>query len=85
MNSLLATKRKQIEDQIPKYALERIHVQNLKAIANRKELLEHLPKVAIVAEIGVDSGLFTDQILRVTQPSKLHLIDIWNTDRKSVV
>lgn len=36
------------------------------AIANQIELLEQLPKQAVVAEIGVDSGL-------------LHLIDIWDT------
>ncbi len=44
-------------------------------------MLDILPKHAVVAEIGVDEGKFSDQILAITEPHKLHLIDIWGSDR----
>ena len=43
----------------------------------RKFLLEMMPKNSVCAEIGVSQGLFTEQILEVVQPKKLHLIDPW--------
>jgi SAM-dependent methyltransferase len=43
----------------------------------RWRLLELMPKRAICAEIGVYKGDFSRDILRVTQPSELHLIDGW--------
>ncbi len=43
----------------------------------RKFLLEMMPKHSVCAEIGVSRGLFSEQILEVVQPRKLHLIDPW--------
>ena len=43
----------------------------------RKFLLEMMPKNSVCAEIGVSQGLFTEEILEVVQPKKLHLIDPW--------
>jgi SAM-dependent methyltransferase len=43
----------------------------------RWRILERLPKRAVCAEIGVYKGDFSRDILRVTQPKKLHLIDGW--------
>ena len=43
----------------------------------RKFLLEMMPKHSVCAEIGVSRGLFTEKILEVVQPKKLHLIDPW--------
>jgi hypothetical protein len=36
-----------------------------------------MPKGAICCEIGVDQGEFSQKILDVTLPSKLHLVDPW--------
>jgi spermidine synthase len=36
-----------------------------------------MPKDAVCAEIGVFKGDFTREILRVTEPRELHLIDPW--------
>lgn len=69
------------ENIVPKYNLEDKHLKNLKGIINRQELLKILPKNGIVAEIGVDEGGFTKEILKFNSPNKLHLIDVWNTDR----
>jgi hypothetical protein len=45
--------------------------------ARRLFLRELLPRRAICAEIGVWKGDFSQQILEITTPSKLHLIDPW--------
>lgn len=47
---------------------------------DRKFLLEFLPKNAICAEIGVFKGEFSKQILKITKPNKLYLIDTWTYD-----
>jgi hypothetical protein len=44
---------------------------------DREWLLKRLPKHAVCAEIGVYVGRFTEEILRIARPSKLHLIDPW--------
>jgi len=50
-------------------------------LLNRQDLLSHLPKGGIVAEVGVDEGVFTEQILTICKPAKLHLIDVWGSER----
>jgi hypothetical protein len=44
---------------------------------DREWLLKRLPKHAVCAEIGVFEGRFSELILRITRPKKLHLIDPW--------
>ncbi|WP_342804684.1 class I SAM-dependent methyltransferase [Alteromonas sp. M12] len=66
--------------------LERLkteHVKNASLLANRQLLLEKLSKNTIGAEIGVAAGKFTKDILNIVTPKKLHLIDIWGSDRYS--
>lgn len=36
-----------------------------------------MPKRSICAEIGVHEGVFSEQILRIVQPRRLHLVDPW--------
>jgi hypothetical protein len=43
----------------------------------RARLLGKMPKGAIAAEIGVWEGKFSEQIIEITQPRELHLIDPW--------
>lgn len=57
--------------------LEKKHLQGAKLIPNRTALLELLPTNAVCAEIGVDEGVFSEEILKITKPKELHLIDIW--------
>ena len=40
-----------------------------------------MPKNAIVAELGIDTGDFSKKIMTITNPKKLYLIDIWKTNR----
>lgn len=44
----------------------------------RDWLLQMLPKHSVCAEIGVLWGTFSGRILKIVQPSKLHLIDPWH-------
>jgi hypothetical protein len=66
---------------IPTYDLSSKHVANLEALATRQDLLAHLPPRGVAAEMGVSRGRFTADILRINQPRKLHLIDVWNSAR----
>ena len=45
--------------------------------ATRQDMLGALPKGGIVAEVGVYSGEWSQDILRICKPDKLHLIDLW--------
>jgi hypothetical protein len=44
----------------------------------RTDLLTHLPKGSVGAEIGVWRGDFSARLLRVVRPAQLHLVDPWN-------
>ena len=46
-------------------------------VPDRITLLHDLPKNSVCAEIGVFNGSFSKDILRISKPAKLHLIDCW--------
>lgn len=66
---------------MPRVELSAKHMANLRVMPNRDALLESLPKGGIVAEAGVDHGDFSNRILEITRPARLHLIDAWNSRR----
>src|SRR5687767_6022213 len=47
-------------------------------LTSRQELLRHLPKGGIAAEIGVADGDYSAAILASAEPRELHLIDPWS-------
>ena len=50
---------------------------NCKVVPNRLTLLtDCLPKQAVVAEVGTDTGWFAEKIIETSMPSELHLVDI---------
>ena len=57
------------------------HLENCRLVPDRLELLRLLPKNAIIAEIGVANGDFTECIEKVCLPKKLYLIDVFNSKR----
>lgn len=73
--------QKNIDDQIPKIDLEDKHIPNITILKNRSKLLEVLPKHGIVAELGVNRGEFSFEIMKVNQPKELHLVDAWGSER----
>jgi len=64
---------------IPEIGYE--HVHNARLLATREQMLSLLPKSGVVAELGVDHGIFSQKILDINQPSKLHLVDVWHSNR----
>lgn len=74
-------KRQAEVDSMPKLSIERKNIQNGSILSNRKHLLEVLPKNGIIAELGVDNGYFTEQIIKISNPKKLYLIDTWSSER----
>ena len=51
------------------------HVRRCIVVPDRLALLERLPKGGVVAEVGTLHGEFARDILRITEPHELHLID----------
>jgi len=62
-------------------ALEAKHVQNCRILAHRFDLLDQLPKNAVVVELGVEHGLFSKEILERSNPCELVLVDTWPDER----
>ena len=73
--------RRSVEENIPKFKLKEKHIKNCKLILNRENLLNKLPKKSIVAELGVDRGDFSKDILSKTNAKLLCLIDLWSSNR----
>jgi hypothetical protein len=73
--------REKREGQIRKVPLTQKHVQNCELLLNRSVMLGKFKNGGVVAEIGVDKGDFSEQILKLTEPSRLHLIDVWDSGR----
>lgn len=61
--------------------LDQRHLDGCLLVNNRTNLLARLPKEGIVAEVGVAQGNFSRQILEITRPRTLHLIDTWSASR----
>lgn len=74
-------RRIQESEAIPYYELQSKHLRHAKVLLNREDLLAHLPHGGVVAECGVDEGVFSEKILAITVPRRLHLIDVWNSER----
>lgn len=71
----------QAQPALPQVALECEHIEQASLLTNRRELLKRLPKGGHAAELGVANGDFTEEILKLSQPKKLHLVDIWQSER----
>lgn len=52
----------------------------IEIVYGRKFLLDMMPTHSVCAEIGVDRGAFSEEILATVNPKKLHLIDPWEND-----
>ena len=69
------------EEAVPRVRLSERHIARCTLLLDRRALLERLPTGAEVAELGVDRGGFSRQILDVTAPARLHLVDVWASER----
>lgn len=57
------------------------HIEHLRLVKNRSRVLMLMPSNGIVAEVGVDEGNYSEEILSITQPKILYLIDAWCSKR----
>lgn len=69
--------RIQYFNSLPRHELSTEAIQSCRLLPSRFSLIELLPKHSVIAEVGVDEGEFTEELLRVVNPRKLHLIDAW--------
>lgn len=76
-----AESRADLKRSMPKVDLALHHVNECRILPNRLALLEAMPKDAVCAELGVDKGDFSAEILKRMSPSRLYLIDSWQSER----
>ncbi len=74
-------KRQAMLQAMPQENLTAAHTANGQLLPDRAALLDRMPKGAIVLEAGVAEGDFSAEILKRTQPEKLHLVDVWDSER----
>lgn len=80
-NRLTRRFREIVYADFPSANFESKHVKNLVSLKDRTDLLRSLPSHGIVAEIGVNEGDFSENILSLCSPAKLVLIDVWASKR----
>jgi predicted O-methyltransferase YrrM len=56
--------------------LEECHLEQCRVVPDRITLLRYLPTGGTVVEVGTQHGFFAEEILNITHPDKLHLIDL---------
>ena len=56
--------------------LQQSHLNGCTILANREVLIDRMRKNGIAVELGVDKGFFSEVIMRVAQPERLHLVDM---------
>lgn len=69
------------QNKVPKVELEEKHTETCRLLPNRLAMLDRLPRHAVVAEVGVAFGDFSQEIMKRADPAALHLIDAWSTER----
>lgn len=74
---LVRTVRRRKENQHPVVHLHPDRLSSTRVLPSREDLIAILPKHGLVAEVGVDMGDFSRKILDTSQPSVLHLVDLW--------
>jgi hypothetical protein len=80
-NRVTARFRRSLYRDLPVVDLGPAHVAHLRSLPDRTTLLHMLPPGGVAAEIGVNRGDFSAQILEITKPARLILIDVWASKR----
>ncbi|GAB3219665.1 class I SAM-dependent methyltransferase [Algoriphagus aestuariicola] len=81
VHRIVSKVQSKVDSTIPKFDLQKKHLANVKLLPNRTVLLESLPKNGFIAELGVNRGEFSQQIMQICNPSELHLVDAWSSER----
>ena len=80
-NRITSRFREKLYQDYSKDKFDTIHLEHLVSLKDREEMLRRLPKQGIVAEIGVNEGDFSEEIISICQPKKMVLIDVWASKR----
>lgn len=81
LRRIVESELRKVESRLPYIELGQRYFEKIKVLNNRETLLQELPKNGIVAELGVDQGEFSQKIVEISNPRKLHLVDSWGTQR----
>ncbi|WP_439575603.1 class I SAM-dependent methyltransferase [Phreatobacter sp.] len=73
--------RRALKQNTPSLFLREEHTRDCQVLPDRVALLQHLPHSGVAAEVGVAFGDYTSEILKHNRPLKLHLVDMWNSER----
>lgn len=73
--------RQALKRATPQTYLDDKHVNSCRMITRRERMLELMPKNGVVAEVGCAFGDFSAEILKRATPAKLHLVDLWGSER----
>lgn len=68
----------------PEIQLKEQNIRNCKLVKDRNAFLKQFLGESsnwVMAEVGVAFGKFSEQILRICSPKKLHLVDLWEDER----
>ena len=81
LGDLARPAREAHERALPRPRLSERHVANCEVLLDRRAMLAQVAPGSVVAEVGVDRGAFSRQILDVARPAELHLVDVWASER----
>ena len=73
--------RQALKRATPQTYLDDKHVNSCRMVTRRERMLELMPKNGVIAEVGCAFGDFSAEILKRTSPAKLHLVDLWGSER----
>jgi len=74
-------RRRRIKGAMPRIVLDNKHMEGASLLPTRQALLRKLPENGVACEIGVSRGDFSEDILTINKPRRLHLVDAWDSER----
>jgi len=75
------TRRRKYKSLMYSPELQSVHTEGCTLLPSRTDLLNRLPMSGVAAEIGVAFGNYTAEIVSINKPSRLHLVDAWDSER----
>lgn len=79
-NGPMIRRRQAMRANMPQANLNDENIRNCRVLPERRQLIDLMPKSAVIAEVGVADGAFSKVIYEVAQPAEMILIDAWHTD-----
>lgn len=74
---------KNVKNNQPKSVFVAEHLKDTVVLSNRLEMIKRMPANSVAAELGVDEGQFSREMLSTGRIQELHLVDLWGSVRYS--